>query len=208
MALWSGADYVNRISVFRCNGFRWRHFVIAAVLVLAGRWKWAAAPIVLLSCKAVIPPHRFGVYVKPNETHAAEAVHQRHHINATRAAYGLDTRLKEVPVSGAAGSATSIRSSNKPLLDNVRLWDWRAFHDTVTQLQALRQYYVFADTDVDRYMIDGKLRQVMLAPRELDIRQLADARANWINRPFHLHARLRAGDGGSEPHHRERPARS
>ena len=54
-------------------------------------------------------------------------------------------------------------AQHKPLLDNVRLWDWRAFHDTITQLQALRTYYVFADTDVDRYTIDGQYRQVLLA---------------------------------------------
>ena len=33
-------------------------------------------------------------------------------------------------------------------------------------------------------MLDGRLRQVMLTPRELDIRQLPDARANWINGHF------------------------
>ena len=32
--------------------------------------------------------------------------------------------------------------------------------------------------------IDGKIRQVMLSPRELDIRQLPDARTNWINGHF------------------------
>ena len=69
-------------------------------------------------------------------------------------------------------------------LDNVRLWDTRAFHDTVTQIQALRPYYVFADTDVDRYTIDGQYRQVLLTPRELDLRQLPAARANWINPAF------------------------
>ena len=52
------------------------------------------------------------------------------------------------------------------------------------RIQALRQYYVFPDTDVDRYSIDGKVRQVMLTPRELDIRQLPDARGNWINGHF------------------------
>jgi hypothetical protein len=62
----------------------------------------------------------------------------------------------------------------------VRLWDWRAFRDTVMQIQALRPYCTFADTDVDRYMIDGQLRQVLLTPRELDIQQLADARTRWI----------------------------
>ena len=75
-------------------------------------------------------------------------------------------------------------AAHRPLLDNVRLWDTRAFHDTVTQIQALRPYYVFADTDVDRYTIDGQYRQVLLTPRELDLRQLPAARANWINPAF------------------------
>ena len=66
----------------------------------------------------------------------------------------------------------------------MRLWDWRPFHDTVTQQQALRTYYVFNEPDVDRYTIDGQYRQVLLAPRELDIRQLPDARASWINPHF------------------------
>jgi uncharacterized membrane protein (UPF0182 family) len=46
------------------------------------------------------------------------------------------------------------------MLDNVRLWDWRAFHDTLSQSQPLRPY-TYADTDVDRYTIDGNLRQVL-----------------------------------------------
>jgi uncharacterized membrane protein (UPF0182 family) len=70
-------------------------------------------------------------------------------------------------------------------LDNVRLWDWRAFHDTVTQIQALRPYYSFKDTDVDRYIIDGQLRQLLLTPRELDVTQLPEAaRSRWINPHF------------------------
>ena len=35
------------------------------------------------------------------------------------------------------------------LLDNVRLWDFQPYHDTITQRQALRTYYVFSDSDVD-----------------------------------------------------------
>ena len=73
---------------------------------------------------------------------------------------------------------------HRNLLDNVRLWDWRPFHDTVTQTQALRPYYVFPDTDVDRYTIDGNYRQVLLAPRELDIRQVSEAHTSWINSRF------------------------
>ncbi|HYI96217.1 MAG TPA: UPF0182 family protein, partial [Bryobacteraceae bacterium] len=157
-------------------------FLIAAALILMGRWKWAVAPVALLILKAIIPPIVSGVYVKPNEL-ALQRPFIKAHIEATRSAYGLDSRLKEVQHPGISEAPIDI-VKNQPLLENVRLWDWRAFHDTVTQLQALRQYYVFSDTDVDRYMLNGNIRQVMLSPRELDIRQLPDARTNWINGHF------------------------
>ena len=88
----------------------------------------------------------------------------------------------------------------------MRLWDWRAFHDTITQIQALRQYYVFADTDVDRYMhrrqyapgdaVAARARHPPIARRARELDQ----------RPLHLHARLRAGDGRGESHHPAGPA--
>ena len=72
---------------------------------------------------------------------------------------------------------------HQPLLDNVRLWDWHAFHDAITQLQPYRPY-IYSDTDVDRYTIDGQLRQMMLSPRELDLTQLGEAGTRWINPHF------------------------
>jgi len=45
-------------------------------------------------------------------------------------------------------------------------------------------YYTFFSSDIDRYTIDGQYRQVLLSPRELDIRQLPDARTRWINPHF------------------------
>ncbi len=41
--------------------------------------------------------------------------------------------------------------------------------------------YAYAETDIDRYTIDGNLRQILLAPRELDLNQLGDARHLWVN---------------------------
>lgn len=177
-----GADYINTNIGIPLQWMSVAAFLIAAALVLAGRWKWVAAPVVLLILKAVIPPVISAVYVKPNEL-ALQKPYIESHIEATRAAYGLDSRLREVQHPGQFEAPIDI-VANKPLLDNVRLWDWRAFQSTVTQLQALRQYYVFQDTDVDRYMIDGRVQQVMLTPRELDINQLPDARTNWINGHF------------------------
>jgi hypothetical protein len=82
-------------------------------------------------------------------------------------------------------NATIDTSKHKPLLDNVRLWDWKPFHDTVTQMQALRPYYAFHEPpDVDRYTIDGQYRQVLLSSRELDINQLPGTQSSWINPHF------------------------
>jgi uncharacterized membrane protein (UPF0182 family) len=155
---------------------------VAAVLVLLGRFKLSGVALVGAVLPLVVPPIVSAVYVKPNELNLQRPFIQRH-IEATRSAWGLGQKLKETQHT-ATMDARIDPTRNRALLDNVRLWDWRAFHDTVTQIQALRQYYVFNDTDVDRYIIDGSLRQVMLTPRELDIRQLPDARANWINGHF------------------------
>ena len=99
-----GADYVNTTIGIPLQWMSVRRFVMAALLVLAGRWKWAAAPVVLLILKAVIPPIVSGVYVKPNEI-ALQKPYIKSHIDATRAAYGLDSRL--------TGSASSRRSSKR-----------------------------------------------------------------------------------------------
>ena len=37
------------------------------------------------------------------------------------------------------------------------------------------------DIDIDRYQIDGKTRQVMLAARELNVDKLPESSRNWIN---------------------------
>ncbi|MCC7174393.1 MAG: UPF0182 family protein [Bryobacterales bacterium] len=153
-----------------------------ALLVLAGRWKLLLILPAAFVLRAALPPLVSAVYVKPNEI-TIQRPYIQTHIRATRSAFGLEQRTRESEFAATLGGRIDV-AAHKPLFDNVRLWDWRAFHDTVTQIQALRPYYVFNDTDVDRYIIDGQLRQVLLTPRELDIRQLPDAQARWVNPHF------------------------
>jgi len=75
---------------------------------------------------------------------------------------------------------TSQLEQNRPTLDNVRLWDWRALQDTLRQIQEIRTYYDFADVDVDRYTVGGSTRQMMLAARELDVDKLPEQSRNWV----------------------------
>ncbi len=162
--------------------------VIGALLVSAGlvvfrRWMiagiLAGASFVLLFA---VPNIAGALYVKPNEI-SLERPYIQSHIEATREAYGIASKTREIEMPVSAGEAIDT-TKHAALLDNVRLWDWRPFHDTVTQMQALRPYYAFQGTDVDRYIIDGQPRQVLLTPRELDISQLPGTQSSWINPHF------------------------
>ena len=64
---------------------------------------------------------------------------------------------------------------NASMLDNVRLWDWHAFHDTITQIQAAAPLLRYRRYRRRPLPIDGQMRQVLLPPRELDLSQLGDA---------------------------------
>ena len=154
----------------------------ASGLLLAGRWILAASMSLALVVAFVAPRAVSALYVRPNEI-SLERPYIESHIHGTRSAYGLEQSVKEIEFN-ADPNGTIDTTRHKALLDNVRLWDYQVFHDTITQRQALRTYYVFHDSDVDRYMIDGQYRQVLLAPRELDINNLPDARNNWINPAF------------------------
>ncbi len=152
--------------------------IAAAILVLARRGRLALLLLILLPVRFFLPSIIAGLYVRPNEL-ALERPYIQHHIDATRSAYGLNVRVKETSLEALPETPIDY-AKHQAVLDNVRLWDWRAFHDTISQIQPLRPY-VYMDTDVDRYTIEGRLRQVLVAPRELDIRQLGSASARWIN---------------------------
>ena len=61
----------------------------------------------------------------------------------------------------------------------MRLWDHQPLLETFGQIQEIRTYYDFASVDNDRYMIDGRLRQVMLSARELNSNSLPNR--TWVN---------------------------
>ena len=174
-----GIDYLQQNLGLPLQAAKAGAAVLAAVLVLAGRRKLAIACAAVLVVDWVLPPLVGSLYVRPNEL-MLEKPYIVRHIESTRSAYGLDRRARVVDFQAQKEGRIDF-AANKTLLDNVRLWDWRAFHDTLSQSQPLRPY-TYVDTDVDRYRIDGQLRQTLLAPREMDLNQLGDARNRWINR--------------------------
>lgn len=157
---------------------------IAAVnAVRAGRVRWLVWAV-LPAAVCFLFVQVYGWYVssfivKPNEL-VREQPYISHNIELTRQAYGLDQVVqREFPAETTIEAADP--ANNQATLQNIRLWDWHALQDTLRQIQEIRTYYDFPDIDIDRYEIDGAMRQVMLAARELSLDKLPESSRNWIN---------------------------
>jgi len=118
--------------------------------------------------------------VDPNQFER-EQVYIDRNIEATRSAYQLD-QVEQVALPTVGDIDADVVANNLSVIENIRLWDVEPLQDAYNQLQFMELYYNFLNMDSDRYILDGKLRQVLLAARELDPENLpADAR-NWVNR--------------------------
>ncbi len=130
---------------------------LAARYKKALRFLWSAFFVLQLAVPALS-----AVYVRPNEI-SIERPYIERHIQATTAAFGLDRNATERPFTASA-QADGGCVQDATLLDNIRLWDLRAYNATITQIQALRPYYTFPDTDVDRYFINGRSSRCCCPP--------------------------------------------
>ena len=154
---------------------------VSAVRSPRGRWLVAAvAPAVIcFVAVGVVAWYVNGFIVKPNEL-VREKPYIANNIAMTRQAFGLDRfNRREFPAETTVAAIDA--ANNQPTLNNIRLWDWRALQDTLRQIQEIRTYYDFPDIDIDRYMLDGRLREVMVAARELNQNKLPVSSRNWIN---------------------------
>jgi uncharacterized protein len=104
--------------------------------------------------------------VAPTEL-TREAPYLANHIAASRSAWGIDKVEVRDLTPEATLTLASIRA-NAPTVDNIRLWDREPLLRTFSQIQEIRTYYDFVSVDDDRYWLDGRYRQVLLAPRELN----------------------------------------
>jgi uncharacterized membrane protein (UPF0182 family) len=118
--------------------------------------------------------------VKPNEL-AKESPYIAYNIEYTRKAYDLN-KIKEVDFSVNDKLSMEDIKKHDVTIQNIRIWDERPLLQTYRQIQAIRLYYDFNNVDVDRYVINNRYRQVMLAARELVVNQLPPQANTWVNR--------------------------
>jgi uncharacterized protein len=164
--------------------------LVVAVLLLITAWlrqAWRAIVVVLAAwvVLAVVAGNIFPSLVQrfqvtPNEL-TLERPYIGYNIQLTRLAYDLADVVVQPYDASNRLTADDLIAEAETIL-NVRLWDYRPLLETYNQIQALRQYYAFNDIDIDRYVIDGQLRQVMLSVRELVPERLNPDAQTWVNR--------------------------
>ncbi|MEA1943920.1 MAG: UPF0182 family protein [Euryarchaeota archaeon] len=117
--------------------------------------------------------------VSPNEMNL-EKPYIEDNIRFTKIAYGLsDVQETTFPVEMSL--TPEIIANSSETMDNVRILDWRPLTQTYRQTQEMRLYYDLSGIDIDRYEIDGKYTEVMIAPREMNQAQITENAKTWVN---------------------------
>ncbi len=158
---------------------RWT-FVPANVIAVLGAWLTIAAVWLLLV--VALPQLTQWLIVRPNEI-TFETPYIARNIEFTRRGFKLD-QIEERAFSADAQLDRTALVDNAHLLSEVRLWDWRALAAVYKQFQEIRLYYEFVDVDIDRYQIGDRYRQVMVAAREMEQRNLSAQSRTFVNQRF------------------------
>ncbi len=167
-------------------GFAYTRLRVPLILTLV---VWLGAYMVLdVGYPQVV--QRFSVV--PNQQ-AQESPYIKNNIDMTRLAFNLTGWSGKTYTPGSTVTQSTV-ATEASTIQNVRLWDYRPLGQTLDGLQAIRQYYRFADVDTDRYTFQDAascspqpapcVRQVMIAGRELSETQLAQLTSgdqSWVN---------------------------
>jgi len=161
--------------------------VVAAlffITAMMGRWR---LPIMATGLMVVSSLVLGGLYpwivqtfqVVPNER-TLEAEFINRNIEATRKAYGLEN-VDVVPYEAKTTAEPGALRADAETAANIRIIDPTLVSASFKQLEQFKQYYNFAEhLDVDRYQVDGKTQDTVVAVRELNQAGLGDSQS-WYN---------------------------
>jgi uncharacterized protein len=169
----------------------WIAVLIAAGLIATLWVKSTLLPLIAFVSMLVLSILISGIYpailqqvsVKPNAS-TKEAPYIGRNIQATRAAYGIQTgtNVNYVTYDVLNSPPTSAIVDTNPTVSDIRLLDPNVLSPTFTQYQQIRNVYGFASKlDVDRYSVDGRTSDYVVGVRELDASNLSGDQTNWIN---------------------------
>ena len=185
----TGIQYTQAHAVIPTKAILAVAAIMCAILFVSTIWSrsWRL-PIIGLASLVVIVIAVGGIYpalvqslkVRPSEK-SLEVPYIQRNIDSTRAAYGFNDIKVESYNTKTVAAPGQLRG-DAATIPGIRLIDPNIVSPTFKQLEASKGYYQFADVlDVDRYMIDGKLTDTVIAARELDLTGIPDGQRNWLN---------------------------
>jgi hypothetical protein len=187
--LLTGASYTGVNAVLPAKTILAMIAVTVALLfvvpIVRGTWRLPLSGVALMVVAAIVigavyPALIQFATVRPSQE-TKESPYLQRNIEATRAAYGLDTVEVETYSPETQGDRNGL-AEDALTTASIRLLDPALVSDTFRQLQRSRGYYNFPDSlDVGRYAIDGEVRDTVIAVRELDLGGLSENERNWVN---------------------------
>lgn len=184
---WAGAMYSDVNAIIPVKAIlAAASLLVAALFIVAlvrGNWRLPQIGVALLVITALVAGSLYPWIVQrfqvvPNEQ-ATEAPYIQRNIDATRAAYGLDRVEVQTYDATTSTQAGALRGESETI-SNIRLLDPNVVSSAFGQLQQFRPYYQFdQNLSVDRYTINGKETDTVIAARELNPAQ--NANSSWVN---------------------------
>jgi uncharacterized membrane protein (UPF0182 family) len=133
--------------------------------------------VVALVAGTVYPAIIQRFVVQPNVS-TREIPYIQRNIEATKSAMGIDNVER---VSSTFGEVTADEvTANDAALRDVRQLDPVQMKDRFALDQGLSSFYGVTDLDVDRYSVDGRIQQVLVAARELNAEGIPNR--TWVSR--------------------------
>ncbi|MBT2554392.1 UPF0182 family protein [Arthrobacter sp. ISL-5] len=187
---WAGALYTDVNAVIPTKAILAVAAILVAILYIVaaiiGKWRLPVIGTAMLVITSILAG---GVYpwviqqfqVRPSEQ-TLEKEYIERNIGMTRAAYGLD----QVKVERYNATTTTTEGALAPdaqTTANIRLLDPNLISDAFSQLEQFRPYYQFPKAlNVDRYEVNGKVQDTVIAVRELNPEGLSPDQQSWLNR--------------------------
>ncbi|UCR90657.1 UPF0182 family protein [Mycetocola spongiae] len=157
--------------------------ILFFVTAFIGRWRLPIVGTALLLVSALVVGVAYPAIVQrfqvaPNAKNL-ETDYLKHNIELTRLAYGLD-KVEEIPYAATTDAEPGALRSDAETTANIRIIDPAVVTKSFQQLEQFKQYYSFNKVlDVDRYEIDGRTQDAVVAVRELN--QGGIEGDKWVN---------------------------
>ena len=157
--------------------------IITTIIILKKKFKLALFTVLVYPILSLVVSITANVVnltvVQPNEM-AVQKNYIQYNIDGTRSAYGLNNALEfEYEIKHDLTKEKIL--DNIGTINNIRINDFDQTVNILNQLQSLKTYYNFYDTDVVTYTLNGEPTAVSIAAREINTERLEESAKTYVN---------------------------